>query len=349
MTESRSAGLTRREILRAGAASAAAALVGTRAAWGQAKVAPVPVSIAWQPAVSIPPFYAAEKNGLFEQAGLVPKYLKFLSGPAIFASLQSGDVDVAEMGALPAIVGRSQGIAMRIVALSGDASANYTLIGRPGIRSMADLKGKKIVAVTGSNYHFVLAKSLERAGLTFKDIEHVNLSPGDTVPAFRNGDVDAVWLASPWTERLVEVGGVRVTDAPAEGILAPSIWVARVDWMKKYPDGMLRWMKAMEAGLMDYRRDPSTIAAIAAERMAIPKSDVEAVMKQVKVSTFKEQVSPEHPLSLTKGFPAGDGGLSQLVKQNMEFLVGLGRIRATYPVADLIDPQPATLYAKSQG
>jgi ABC-type nitrate/sulfonate/bicarbonate transport system substrate-binding protein len=311
--------------------------------------APIPASIAWQPAISIPPFYAAEKGGLFERAGLGPKYLKFLSGPATFASLQGGDVDMAEMGALPAIVGRSQGIAMRVVALSGDASANYSLIARPGVKSVADLKGKKIVAVTGSNYHFVLAKSLERAGLTFKDIQHVNLSPGDTVPAFRKGDIDAVWLASPWTERLMEAGGVRVTDGATEGIWAPSIWVARVDWMKKYPDGVRRWMKAMDAGLEAYRRDPGAVATIAAERMAISRAEVEAALKQVKLSTFKEQVSPDYPLSLTRGFPAGDAGLSLLMRQNMEFLTGLGRIPAPYPVADLIDPEPARQYVSTQG
>jgi ABC-type nitrate/sulfonate/bicarbonate transport system substrate-binding protein len=352
MRERTSVESSRRQVLRTGIGAGIAALglpafLRGRDARAQAR-SPIPVAIAWQPATTIPQFYAAEKYGLFEQTGLTAKYLKFLSGPAIFASLKGGDVDIAEMGTVPAIVGRSQGIPMKIVALSGDGSATYFLVARPGIKGMSDLRGKKVVAITGSNYHFVLAKSLEKAGMTFKDIQHLNLSTADTAPAFKNGDVDAVWHSSPWPEKLVEVGGVKVTDAAKLGILAPSIWVARADWVKRHPDGLARWMRAMELGYAAFQRDPAAIIAIAAERMGTPAADIEPILKATRFSSFKEQVSSDHPLSLTRGFPNGDAGLARFVKEQMEFLTGLQRLPAPYPPADVIDPTPAQEYVKSQ-
>jgi len=356
MTDTTSGGVSRRRLLQAGAGAGLtvalgptiSVLGGSRPAWAQART-PIPVSIAWQPATTIPQFYAAEKYGLFEQAGLKARYLKFLSGPAIFASLKGGDVDIAEMGTVPAIVGSAQGIPLKIVALSGDGSGTYFLVARRGVKGMTDLRGKKVVAITGSNYHFVLAKSLEKAGMTFKDIQHVNLTTADTAPAFKNGDVDAVWHSSPWPEKLVEVGGVKVTDAVSLGILAPSIWVARTDWVKKYPDGLSRWMKAMEAGYAAFQKDPAAIIAIASERMSTPVADVEPILKATRFSSFKEQVSADHPLSLTRGFPKGDAGLARFVKEQMEFLTGLQRIPGPYPVSDVLDPAPAQEYVKSLG
>ncbi len=63
------------------------------------------------------------------------------------------------------------------------------------IRSIADLKGKRVGFTKGSSAHNVVIATLEKAGLTYEDITPVYLTPPDAGPAFANGSIDAwaVW------------------------------------------------------------------------------------------------------------------------------------------------------------
>jgi sulfonate transport system substrate-binding protein len=66
------------------------------------------------------------------------------------------------------------------------------------IRSIADLKGKRIGFTKGSSAHNVVVQTLEKAGLTYADITPVYLTPPDAGPAFANGSIEAWAIWDPY-------------------------------------------------------------------------------------------------------------------------------------------------------
>jgi sulfonate transport system substrate-binding protein len=66
------------------------------------------------------------------------------------------------------------------------------------IRSIADLKGKRVGFTKGSSAHNVVVQTLEKAGLTYADVTPVYLTPPDAGPAFANGSIDAWAIWDPY-------------------------------------------------------------------------------------------------------------------------------------------------------
>ena len=66
------------------------------------------------------------------------------------------------------------------------------------IKTIQDLKGKKVVLNKGSNVHYLLVKALESAGLKVSDIQPVYLPPADARSAFEKGSVDAWVIWDPF-------------------------------------------------------------------------------------------------------------------------------------------------------
>jgi sulfonate transport system substrate-binding protein len=135
-----------------------------------------------------------EKKFAARQIGI--KWIEFTSGPPLLEAMSAGSVDLGAVGDTPPIF--AQAANANVVYVAGSAITNGQGILVPensSIRTIADLKGKRIGFTKGSSAHNVVIATLEKAGLTWSDITAVYLTPPDAVPAFANGSIDAwaVW------------------------------------------------------------------------------------------------------------------------------------------------------------
>jgi sulfonate transport system substrate-binding protein len=78
------------------------------------------------------------------------------------------------------------------------------------IKSVAELKGKKVALNKGSNVHYLLVKQLEKNGLKFSDIQPVYLAPADGRAAFESKNVDAWVIWDPFQAAAEKATGARV-------------------------------------------------------------------------------------------------------------------------------------------
>ena len=78
-----------------------------------------------------------------------------------------------------------------------DSSALLVLKDSP-LRTLADLKGRRIAVQKGSSAHYLLVKAVERAGLQWADIQPVYLAPADARAAFERKSVDAWAIWDPF-------------------------------------------------------------------------------------------------------------------------------------------------------
>ena len=140
---------------------------------------------------------ALEKH--FASQGIEVKWVEFSSGPPMLEAMNVGSVDYGAVGDSPPVFAQSAGAA--IVYAAGQPITNGQGILVPAnssIRSIADLKGKRIGFTKGSSAHNIVVQTLEKAGLAYADITPVYLTPPDAGPAFANGSIDAWSIWDPY-------------------------------------------------------------------------------------------------------------------------------------------------------
>lgn len=307
----------------------------------------LPIRIAWQPDPNAPLYLAREKKQ-FEKEGLRPEYVKFLAAPPMFAALQSGSVDIADMGLAPAIIGRSQGIDLKIVMVALDVSATNVLVAQKDetIASAKDLKGKRIGAQRGTTPYFGLVRYLEQAGLGIQDVQFVDLTAPNVVPAFKRGDIDAAWVWSPWQNMLVGMGGKPISSNKAVGALAPQVWAVRAEWARKNPEALQKFLKVVDASFKQIESNRDLAIQQLSDTLNIERDVASQVLAANEYPDLKTQASASYALSPVVGFPTANAGLSLATKQAADFLLSQGIIKSAVAPADIIDPAPVKQYLK---
>ncbi|KIQ31422.1 ABC transporter substrate-binding protein [Variovorax paradoxus] len=144
--------------------------------------------------------------------GFGVKWVEFPAGPQLLEGLNVGAVDVGYVGEAPPIFAQAAGA--KFVYFGYDPAApraEAILVTKDSpIKSVADLKGKKVALNKGSNVHYLLVKQLEKNGLKFSDIQPVYLAPADGRAAFESKNVDAWVIWDPFQAAAEKATGARV-------------------------------------------------------------------------------------------------------------------------------------------
>jgi sulfonate transport system substrate-binding protein len=132
--------------------------------------------------------------------GITVKWAEFPGGPQLLEALNVGSVDFGNTGETPPVFAQAAGADLVYVAYEPPAPAGEAILvpKNSPIKSVAELKGKKVALNKGSNVHYLLVRALEQAGLAWTDIQPVYLAPADGRAAFQSGSVDAWVIWDPY-------------------------------------------------------------------------------------------------------------------------------------------------------
>lgn len=135
-----------------------------------------------------------------EKEGYKVQWVEFPGGPQLLEALNVGSIDFGHTGETPPVI--AQAAKAPLVYLynqPANPKGEAIIVHKNStIKSVADLKGKKVALNKGSNVHYLLVKALEKAGLTLNDIEAVYLPPADARTAFEGKQVDAWVIWDPF-------------------------------------------------------------------------------------------------------------------------------------------------------
>jgi sulfonate transport system substrate-binding protein len=171
----------------------------------------------------------------FAPQGIAVKWVEFSSGPPMLEAMNVGSVDYGAVGDSPPVFAQAAGAV--IVYAAGQPITNGQGILVPahsGIRSIADLKGKRIGFTKGSSAHNVVVQTLEKAGLTYADITPVYLAPPDAGPAFANGSIDAWSIWDPYFAIGETKQAGRILVNASEITKTNSFYIANRDFAKNH-------------------------------------------------------------------------------------------------------------------
>lgn len=239
---------------------------------------PVTVKVAFTAVQSWGPLFIADREGYFVREGLRVDWVTFAGGADTVAVLLQGGIDVGAGAASAAFMNAvARGERIRIVADKGHVAAGFKEIGLvvrrgltpEGAAALPALRGRRVAVNTiGSVLHYILAKSLARAGMALSDIQLVRLPFPAIVVALQQGGVDAAVLPEPFLTQSVEIGAARRVLSAGE--VVPDEPIAFLFYgptlLDRSPDVGRRFMVAYLRGVRDYvagptERNVQTIAA----------------------------------------------------------------------------------------
>jgi sulfonate transport system substrate-binding protein len=149
------------------------------------------------------------------------RWTEFPAGPQLLEGLNVGAIDFGTVGEAPPIFAQAAGADLIYVGNEPPASAAEAILVPKDspIKTVAELKGKKVALNKGSNVHFLLVKLLEKAGVQYKDIDAVFLTPADARAAFERGSVDAWAIWEPFLAAAQRQTGARIL-ADGNGVVS---------------------------------------------------------------------------------------------------------------------------------
>lgn len=155
-----------------------------------------------------------------QSIGWSVEWKQFISGPPLLEALAAGAIDFGLAGETPPVFAQAAGapLVYRGVEPPAPKAEAILVLKDSPIKTLADLKGKKIALNKGSNVHYLFVKALDKAQLSLSDVTVVYLSPPDGRAAFERGSVDAWVIWDPFLAAAEATGRTR-TLANGEGLV----------------------------------------------------------------------------------------------------------------------------------
>jgi sulfonate transport system substrate-binding protein len=158
----------------------------------------------------------AKQQGIIERRlaplGQSVRWVEFSFGPPLLEALSLDGIDLGQTGDAPPIFAQAarSNLVYAAAQEAGGSGAGILLPKGSELRSLADLRGRRVAFAKASSAHNLTIAALEKAGLTYADIEPVTLAPADAAAAFARGSIDAWTIWDPYFA-IAEAGeGVRV-------------------------------------------------------------------------------------------------------------------------------------------
>ncbi len=280
--------MKRREFLKLSLGAASVAALSSQARGEAAlKETPKEIRIGTQKGGFFPAVKARHTvEDVFQPLGVDIKWADFQFGPPLLEAINVGSVDFGYVGDSPPIFAQAANARIRYVAAvkqQGNTQAIIVPQDSP-IRTLADLRGKRVAFGKGSSAHNLLVAALEKAGLSWTDITPAPLAPADATAAFVKGSVDAWSIWDPYLALAELKEHARVIAFDKDVHKPNSFYIAGTDFVDKYPAlvDRLNAVFASEGVWADQHHEE--VAKAQAEATGV---DLDAIRRFVDRSTYR--------------------------------------------------------------
>lgn len=281
--------------------------------------------VAWQVAID---------KGWFKEAGVDVQF-EWFDYVASMDAYAAGKLDAVTVTNGDALVTGANGAKSVMILINDYSNGNDMIVGKPGIKSLKDLKGKKVGIEVGFVDHLLLLNGLEKAGMKEEDVTLVNSPTNETPQVLASGGVEAIGAWQPnsgMALKLVPGSKSIYSSADEPGLIydvlavnPSSVAARKADWQKV----VKVWYR-----VVDYIADPKTHAdavKIMAARVGVPAVEYEALLKGTKLLTLAEAKAA---YVKADGFKSLYGSTKIVDNFNVKYTV----YKTAQPIDSYIDP-----------
>ncbi|MBK4990930.1 ABC transporter substrate-binding protein [Pseudomonas sp. S36] len=252
------------------------------------------------------------------------------AGPVVNEALANGQADFAYLGDLAAIVGKANGLDTRVLAAGVRGVKSYLgVVPGSGIKSLHDLKGKRVAVFRGTANQLSFASALASQGLTERDLKVINLDFNAANAALAARQIDATWGLSSLLS-LRERGLVEIPVSSRDLLGAggtQSVLLGTGDFIRKYPQLVQRLVNAQEQASTWLRNERNREAYL-----ELVASNANWPLSILRDDLAKEDLAQYFDPRLDPGF------ISQL-QQGVDLAAKERLIRRGFQVADWVEPR----------
>ncbi len=295
------------------------------------------IRIGWVYAMANAPVVIADKKGFFKDAGVDVEITSFTSGPIIQQALAAGQLDMAYIGAPPVYHWYSRGLKSQILAkVSYGQAAVITRIDS-NIKSLADLKGKKLAGVKKGSGNDVLLRGYILGDIgnldVEKDLQVIDMPSGNMAASLQSGVVDAAFVWEPFrTQELLRGTAKIVYDADEKlGKTVGYVVMALPETIEKKSDALARALKAHKKAVEFLNSSPTAGNDIIADAFSL-----EAIEGPGGKKYSPTDVVAQARKNLGWEWKLSDADQA-FIQQLMGYSLNLGFIQDPMKIADVID------------
>ncbi|MDN0108831.1 NrtA/SsuA/CpmA family ABC transporter substrate-binding protein [Yersinia rochesterensis] len=226
---------------------------------------------------NMPSIIMREKGFLDNEVAVYNKQVNnsvITSGAKQTQAMAAGKIDIASvLGSSSAILAKANGAPIEIIAAFSRGPKAYTVMTMDKkIKSISDLKGKKVAGPKGTVLNQLLVSALKSQGLTLNDIEYINMDIPAASAALLSGKVDAATLAGAHVIDAEKSGAVLLADG--EGLINPTtVIAARSDWVKNNPELVKAYFSAHLKAIDFIKKYPDEALEITAKEQKLSLDD----------------------------------------------------------------------------
>jgi len=290
--------------------------------------------LAYSTWVGYGPLFIARDKGFFEKEGVDVELINMEDPKLRFAALAAGKIDAlaTTIDTMPLYLKPDAPKYKYLFALD-DSKGGDGIVATKEIKSIADLKGKKVAFGEGTVSQFYLDVLLKEAGLKESDVQAINMTAGDAGSAFVAGNVDAAVTWEPWLTRgkQAEHGHLLTDSSSTPGlitdvVLAPeSVIDKRGGELKAIYRG---WIQAVEF----VKTNPDEANAIMAKGVGGWLKEPAVFAETLQGIVYYDQAANEAFF----GSAGKMGGLKKTVGNALDVWSGLGKLQVKVAPEDLV-------------
>jgi NitT/TauT family transport system substrate-binding protein len=240
------------------------------------------------------PVLIAEDRGYFRDEGLVVKTIEYPSGRTALADMVSkGNLNVVTAAQTPVMYNsfsKSNYAVIAGIAYSYEAGAMILARQDKGVKTAADLKGRKIGTPMGSSGHFFLYLFLMQNRLKISDVEMVDIDAPDLPQALAGGQVDAISLWQPQIYIAQKLLGRKAVIFSGRNIYRVDFYlIAHKDFLNRDPAALAKLLKAVDRAENFIRENKEESIGIISHRLKLDSGTVSAVRDIYQFKMFLDQ------------------------------------------------------------
>ena len=225
----------------------------------------------------------------------------FAKGLDILPATIAGEIDIAASALDAAVAGRASGVPIYVVA--GFAKGGARIVARPdlGIKSVADLKGKKVGVARGGAQELLLAAELAKYNLTWsdqpgKDVQIFFMPFADLNQALMQKNIDAMCQSEPQSSQAINKGyGVEVIKPYDTALGEPVRALVMTEKMyNEKRDVAQRVLKLFVDATRTFENDPKLAEKYVREQMFKNQISVDDYQDAMSNASFTYDISLDH-------------------------------------------------------
>jgi NitT/TauT family transport system substrate-binding protein len=287
------------------------------------------------------PWQVAQDKELFDRHKVNVSTKWFDNYNDSIAALNDNKIDANSQTLADTISSVAKGEDLVVVLTNDNSTGNDKIVIDQKIKSIKDLKGKKVAAEEGTVDHFLLVQALQRAGMSIKDVQFVPMETSKAADAFVAGKVDAAAVFAPFTTTALKRTGSRELFSSKDfpGSISDHLVFQR-KFVNEHPEKVQAivnsWFDTLQFISSGVNKNDADL--IMAKRAGVSMAEYKDYLDGTKIFGVEENIEAFKPGKDTTY-------LSQAAVKTSKFLVENGLVKSKVDTSKLFDDRFVKAYA----